>query len=375
MAEYSRLAKGHITTLTGGGTPVINLPFQPTSVKWWNFTASTSGGATGYVTNGYWDVSMGQGAAIYDKVTASTLALVADTTATGGVSSFAAGMLLQYGPAQTIGASGSITAGTPTDVVTTSAHGLVSGNWIVFTNLYETTTTGMQQIAGMPFQVTVTSTTAFNVNWDTSGSGFTTITGGDSALAAAAGFKQILYPCLYEPGVSFIDAINTSTGVVTTTAPHNFQVGQEIGFHIPKVYGSVQLNELPDILIPGSPVYYYVSAVGSSTTFTVANFPSGVSAFVPNQPFASFPGLKFPTVVAVGDINSGGTPYSGGALYPSPLLYNGQGLGQSPTINGPAISGAYVNNTSQGFFIGSTAAPTASQVIYWEAMLHDLSVN
>ncbi len=375
MAEYSRFAKGHITTLAAGGTPFINLPFQPQLVKWKNFTASTSGGATGYVTSGYWDVSMGQGAAIYEKVTASTLALTAATTASGGVYSFSAGLALQFGPNQTIGASGSITAGSPTLVVTTAAHGLVSGDWVVFNNLYETSTTGMQQIAGMPFMVTVTSTTAFNVDWDTSGSGFTTITGSDPAPAPSAGFKKILYPVLYAPGDSFIAAINTSTDVITTTAPHNFVVGQEVGFRIPSVYGTIELNELPDILIPGQPQNYYVSAVGSSTTFTIANAPASLTAFVPNQPFSSFRGLQFPQVFAVGDVNTGGALFAGGNLYPSPSVYEGGSVSQALTINGPAIQGAYINNTRQGFYIGSTAAPTASQVIYWEAELVDYAVN
>ena len=373
MAEYSRLAKGHVTTVTGGGTPVINLPFIPDTVQWWNRTAYATP-TSGFVTNGYWDVSMGQGNALLDLYTSGPVKTTSSITS-GGVSTFYAGLALQYGALQTIGASGSITAGSPTVIVTTSAHGLVSGNWVVFDNLYETTTTGMQQIAGIPFMVTVTSTTAFNVNWDTSGSNFTTITGSDPAPAPSAGFRQILYPVLYAPGDSFIDAINTSTGVVTTTAPHNFQIGQEIAFHIPSAYGSIELNALPNLVIPGSPKYYYVSSVGSSTTFTVANFPQSVTAFNGNQPFASFPGQQFAQVTAVGDVNTGGTLYSGGDLYPSPQLYNGFSTTATRTINGPAILGAFVNNTSQGFFIGATGAPAASQVLYWEATLHDYDVN
>jgi len=104
-----------------------------------------------------------------------------------------------------------------------------------------------------------------------------------------------------------------------------------------------------------------------------ANLPA-YTAFNPNQPFASYPGEQFPQVVAVGDVNTGGELYNGGNLYPSPRVYNNS-LGLSDTINGPAILGAYVNNTSQGFIIGANAAPTASQVLYWEAKFHDYSVN
>jgi len=92
-------------------------------------------------------------------------------------------------------------------------------------------------------------------------------------------------------------------------------------------------------------------------------------------------GLTPPQVVAVGDINSGGAAYSGGALYPSPSFPTFSG--GAPTINGPAINGAFVNNTAQGFTIGlgsgaaattnSASAPllTASSLYVWTALLFD----
>ncbi len=384
MAEYSRIAKGHVTTLAGGGTPFINLPFQPELVKWKNFTASTSGGATGYVPSGYWDVSMGQGAAIYEVVTATTLALTTATTLTGGVSSFSAGLSLQYGPVVLLGASGGIakTSSTVLTVTTTAAHGLVPGNWVTFQNLYETSTTGMQQIAGIPFEVqSVGSTTTFTVSWVGNSANLTAITAG--GLNTLAGFKQILYPCLYVPGVSVPWSIAQSAGVVTvnTTAACNFVVGQEIAFRIPAVYGAVELNESQgDILRPGSQKYFYVTSVDTATnncSFTF-NYSGPLTAFTVNTGLPNpmtFSGLRFPEVFAVGDINTGGTLYSGGQLYPSPNVFGENQLLSSPTINGPAISGAYINNTSQGFVIGSTVAPTGSQVIYWEAVLSDLSIN
>lgn len=381
MAEYSRISKGHVTTLSGGGTPFINLPFQPELVKWKNFTASTSGGATGYVPSGYWDVSMGQGAAVYEVVTVTTLALTAASTLTGGVYSFSAGLSLQYGPTVFLGGSGGIakTSSTALTVTTTSAHGLVPGNWVTFQNLYQTSSTGMQQIAGIPFEVlTVGSSTTFTIGWVGNSSNLTAITTG--GLNTLASFKQILYPVLYVPGVSVPWAITQSNGVVTvkTTAACNFVVGQEIGFRIPSAWGAGELNESRgNALIPGSQQYFYVTSVDTATdncSFTF-NYSGSLTAFNVNQTFASFPGLKFPEVFATGDINTGGVAYSGGQLYPSPNVFGSNQLLSSPTINGPAVSGAYINNTSQGFYIGSTAAPTASQVIYWEAVLSDYAVN
>ena len=133
-------------------------------------------------------------------------------------------------------------------------------------------------------------------------------------------------------------------------------------------------------MIPGQPQYYYVTSVArGSFTF---NYSGPLTAYNVNQTFASFPGLTFAQVVAVGDVNTGGNLYNGGNLYPSPNVYTG--LTSAPTINGPAILGSYINNTSQGFIVGAGAgtAITAgvlvganTNVIYWEAEYTDLSIN
>ncbi len=271
-------------------------------------------------------------------------------------------------------------------MTTSVAHGLATGNVVIFENLYQTSTTGMSQIAGIPFTVTVTSTTAFTINWNTNQSTYTAF---DSSTSTgnAGSWKQVLYPYLYAPDQAVISAINTTTGVVTTTSAHNFQIGQEIAFRIPSIWGSTQLNSLPNIPTPGSPIYFYVTAQ-TQNTFTVSPFPSGVTAY--NSNFSG--GSVLPTgafsyaqVVAVGDVNSGGVQISAGSpLYPSPLLFNGSGTTQVSTINGPAIQGAFVNNTSQGFIIGSgtgTVLTTghlvgaSTNVIYWVAYFDDLQVN
>jgi hypothetical protein len=251
----------------------------------------------------------------------------------------------------------------------------VPGDWVVFQNLYETTTTGMQQIAGIPFEVLTTNAptnTTFTIGWVGNSTNLTAISAG--GLNTNASFKQILYPALYVPGVAVPWSITVSGGVgtVKTTAPHNFQVGQEIAFRIPSAYGAQQLNELPNNVIPGSPQYYYVASV-TRDGFTFSNAPASITTFNVNQTFASFPGLKFPQVVATGDVNSGGYPYSGGTLYPSPSIYNGQSQVLTPTINGPAIQGAYINATFQGFVIGATIAGSSMDQIYWRAYMHDLN--
>ena len=388
MAEYSRIAKGHFTST--GNTQIINLPFQPDRVEMWNYTAANAGTADSVILSAEWDVSMGQGNCIVQAYNSDGV-FVYDTVASNGISSFAAGQLLQYGPLQLIGTANSAgIAKTSSSVLTVTAN-LAStvqpGDWIVFQNLYQTSTTGMQQICGIPFQVQSTSydadgtTTVFQVAWDGTASNLTAIT---TAATGACGYKKILFPTLYEPGVVFPYSITVSGGVgtVVTTAPHNYQVGQQIAFRIPTVYGAQNLNSLPDAAIPGQPQYYYVASVTNATTFTFANAPTLSSAFVPNATFASFPGLGFAQCVAVGDVNSGGYPYAGGSLYPSPSVYTN--LTSAPTIGGPAIQGSYINNTSQGFVIGAGTGTTVTagvlvgantNVLYWAAYLSDYAAN
>ena len=384
MAEYSRIAKGHFTS--NGNGNFVNLPFTPDRVELLNYTLANSAATSQNVVRAFWDVSMGQGQAVIEGYNA-TPALIFDVVSANGISSFQAGQMLQYGAVVQHGGTPvsdfSITAASPAVVTTVGNHGLTSGEVIVFSNLYQTATTGMQQMAGIPLTITVTSATQFSVNWNASGSNYTAFNTATST-GNVGSYKQVLYPYIYAPGACVITAINTATNTITTSQAHNFQIGQEVGFHIPSAWGTTQLNELPNVLIPGSPNYYYVTAV-TQNTFTVSVPLTGFTAFNPNQTFASFPGLKMPIVVPVGDVNTGGAVITAGSpLYPSPQLYSGFTNSVAPSINGPAIQGAFVNNTSQGFFVGNGSGrvlTTASlvgantNVMYWVAYQSDLVIN
>lgn len=385
MAEYSRLAKGVFTS--SGGAQVINLPFVPDFVEFINVTAVTTPTTDG-IPMAWWDSNMQQGTAIVDIFDATPV-LTMGHVDVNGISTFRAGQLLQYGPSLAID---SITRGNPTLVTTTADHGLKSGDVIIMSNLYQTAVTGFQQIAGIPFTITVTGDDTFTICWNTNQSEFTI---DYSALTAtqAATYKKVLYPYLYFPGTNFICDIQLGqTTTVDTTTAHNFVVGQEVAFRVPTIWGTQQLNSLPNIITPGSPIYGYVIEVIDYNTVVVDIDSTAFTAFDSNQPFLSFPGLSFPQIVAVGDVNTGGVQISfGSQLYPPPY-YTPIGDPNDPTrrfntINGPAIQGAYVNNTSQGFIIGSgsaligaVAVPGSSLVgiegdeIFWRAYLHDINV-
>ena len=377
MTEYSRSAKGSFTQAATGNNVAIYLPFQPNLVKLTNYTAYANFAASD-LPWAVWDVQMGQGFAAVGYVGAGPV-LETGVVTSNGISTFAAGLSLQFGAKQQIA---SIAKASPTVVTTAAPHGYNVGDVVLMEGLYESATTGMPQMSGMLFQITaVGSTTTFTVTWNSNQSNYTALT----ASPTGAFVMKVLYPFLYLPGQNFIEAINTTTNLITTTTNHNYVVGQQVAFRIPTAWGSTQLNSLPDTLIPGSPIYYYVTAVNSNTTFTVGGNLTNVTAYTSNVPVAQVPGLTPPQVVAVGDVNTGGFPYNGGNLYPSPAFPTFSG-GVS-TINGPAIQGAFVNNTRQGFVIGSGNAvvlgtpDTASHlsgetgdVIYWEALFDEIAM-
>lgn len=365
MTEYSRIAKGKTTVLSAGGTGPINLPFQPDYVEFINYTAMDTPTAT-WVVKGYWDANMGQGFAAYDFYDTGPV-YSTNVATTNGVSTFAAGLMLQYGASQQVV---SISTASPASVVVTG-HGYVSGDVVIFEGLYQSASTGMPQIAGVPFTVTVIDANTFTIPWNTNQSNYTALSGSPSGATV----KKVLYPYLYQPGVTYISAITTgTTTTIDTTDAHNFVVGQEVAFRIPSAWGTTQLNSLPNSVTPGSPIYGYVVSVTDYNTVVVNINSSAFTAFNSNQPFNAA-GQQFAQMVAVGDVNTGGVQISAGSqLYPPPYVVP-IGTTRVNTINGPAIQGAFFNNTSQGFIIGSNLAVAAQsgQTIYWRAFLHDYS--
>lgn len=381
MTEYSRMAKGKFTST--GGAQVVNLPFKPDFVEFLNYTVANtaiSGAANqNNVPQAWWDANMGQGFAIQQVYVGATPSVLQfDTVIANGISTFSAGQLLQYGPTLVVS---DVSKAAAALVTTTTNHGLTSGDVVILEGLYETSTTGMPQIDGIPFTVTVVSPTTFTIPWNTSQSNYTVISG---AATGTPRMKKVLYPYLYFPGTSFISNITLgATTTIDTTDAHNFVVGQEVAFRIPQQWGTVELNSLPNLLTPGAPMYGYVIAVTDYNTVVVNIDSSSYTAFNSNQTVANVPGLSYPQIVAVGDVNTGGVSISSGsALYPPPQ-YMPIGTTTFNTINGPAIRGSYVNNTSQGFIIGVGAGTVATSsslvgdngdVIYWRAYLHDMSI-
>jgi hypothetical protein len=372
MTEYSKMAKGRFTST--GAAQVVQLPFVPDFVEFLNYTAAATPANHG-IPRAYWDANMGQGFAFADLFNATPV-LTTGVVTSNGISTFSAGQLLQFGPTLSISGITKAAAGV---VTTTANHNLASGDVVVFQGLFQSSTTGMPQINGIPFTVTVTGATTFTIPWNTNQSAYTALSGSPSGATV----KKVLYPYLYFPGDTYISAITTgTTTTIDTTSAHNFVVGQEVAFRIPTAAGMTQLNSLPNSTTPGSPTYAYVISVTDYNTFVVNIDSSSYTAFNSNQAFSTG-SYQNAQVVAVGDVNTGGVAISSGsALYPPPQ-YMPIGTTTVNTINGPAIRGSFVNNSSQGFIIGAGATVSdassvlvgaASDVIYWRAFKHDMSI-
>lgn len=344
--EYSKLAQGTVASL-GGVTPVI-LPFLPDFVEIDNFTAATTP-TNGGIAKAIWYKDMGQGFAI-EYIFNATPVLTTGTITSGGISTFSAGFN-QFGPSLTVS---SITKANPAVVTTSTNHNLVTGNVVVFQSIAATSTTGMQQLASIPFVITVTGATTFTIPFNTNQAVFTAVTAGT--------VKQVLYPALYYPGDQVITgtatAVSGTQTTITTSDPHNYVVGQSVAFRIPKAWGPVELNS-PSQSPPYTANYFTVVSVGSLTTFNIAVPFANLTAFAVPTVAQVTAGLAPPQVVAVGDYNTG-------------ALATGTAFAPPTTINGPTIAGAFVNNTSQGFYIGGSIAGTAADVIYYRAYAHDL---
>ncbi len=387
MTEYSRMAKGNYTV--GSGTlgsvapsaKIINLPFQPDYVELINYTQAITPAQHG-IPFAFWDASVNVtvSSVVYNptiiEIFNATPVLTTDSVLTNGISVFSAGLGLQFGPtAQVIG----ITKANPARVNVT-AHGFSVGDTVILQGIATSVTNNdFRLINGIPFTiVTVSDANHFDIQWNTNQSNYTAISGSPTGALV----KKVLYPFLYLPEDNVVSAVTAgSTTTVVTTMYHNFETGQEIAFRIPQAFGMTQLNSLPNILIPGSPIYGYVTSITDNWTFVCNINSTAFTAFTTNPATPVPSNFTFPQVLAVGDVNTGGNAItSTSALYPSPLFPTSSN--RVATINGPAIRGSFVNNTSQGFIIGAGASRTdtsswvggsSGDVIEWRAYLHDFS--
>lgn len=103
-------------------------------------------------------------------------------------------------------------------------------------------------------------------------------------------------PQYFQPGFFFISSIsNGTTTTITTTANHNFVVGQTVRLQIPRVNLSIEFNEQSGNVLSIPAANQVVLDINSSF------YNLFQTSTQPNQP----------QIVAIGDLNSGATNNSG----------------------------------------------------------------
>lgn len=246
-------------------------------------------------------------------------------------------------------ASTYVTQANPANI-TVTGHGYSTGDtvWVYGT-------TGMLQISGVPYVITVVDANNFTIPVNSSGF---------AAAATAGNVKKFLFPDLYIPELCVITGVATgTTTVITTNINHNFVVGQEVGFIIPSAWGMTQLDSNVYLQSNFQPQQAYVTAV-TANTLTVNINSTGFTAFsYPTSATAAL-GLTFPQVYAIGDQNTGYSLTSSGLV---PFL------GVTNGVIG--IPGAFVANTRQGVIVGTgngtEVIHATSDVIRWRATFPD----
>lgn len=342
MTEYNKIAEGQFTST--GVAEFIELPFLPNSFEMWNITAYGTPTQNEIVEAISWQNATPGTASV--KYFDATPVLTTTNLASGGLSFIQAGTY-QYGPTLTIMGITQAAAGV---VTTTAPHGLATGDAVLIYG-----TTGMLQIAGEVYTVTVLSPTTFSIPVATNGTGFTG--------AATAGFcKRLLYPDLYIPYRAAITAISLgATTTITTAVNHGFVVGQEVFIQIPQVsataWGTFQLDTERYNQANVVPQQAYVTAVPAANQITVNVASTGFGAFAYPTSAQAALGMTFPAVYGIGDQNFGPT-------------------GPGPFVPPITIPGAFAVNTRQGVLVGlgngTQLMHQTNDVVRWRATFPDL---
>lgn len=261
-----------ITTVTQTGTlPTrikINTGFQPTRIEIMNATqfGQTGTGNLNIQKMG-WNYLTPSITYVEYINAAGTAILPGVVTASAGISVYDGSQSVLYGP-QITGTT--ITQASPA-VATAAAHGLQTGDIVLFTN-----NTNMKQLGGLLFKVTVINANSFSINIDASGF---------SAAETSFRVSRLLVGPLYYPQALTIVAITKAAqAVVTTSTEHGLTVGQKVRIRVPTGYGMTQINDLLTVISAVTATTFTCQDI-NSLAFTTFVYPAaGGGGFVANSP-------------------------------------------------------------------------------------------
>lgn len=251
-------------TSTGVGVK-INVPSSVDYFKVQNLTQLATQQATGrgVMFEWYGNGLVAADNAIEWKKTNSTDALNMVLATSGGFTYVQTSPVVE---AQAANAITAITAASPAVVTQTNTYS--EGDIVRIYN-----TTGMLQIAGMPFQIS-----------SVSGSGYTLIglrAAGFAAPATAGNTRRISKNAAVDPEILYITEITKATSAVVRTSVDPtayYVVGMKIRFSVPSSFGMTEINGLTGTITALSSANYTMTVDIDSTAFTTFAFPASTSS-------------------------------------------------------------------------------------------------
>lgn len=317
------IINGSFTSTGAAKTLVIRGDLD--SLEVWNATELAAANGNHGVSY-YWQRGLAANDGIVTLRNAAATAVTATTSAALGV----AGFTLVDSSVTAPGAARATTdIGTVAHrVLTANTAGLSVGSIVRLSNM-----TGAAQFNGMDFTVTAVNP---GVSFDI---GYTPVT---VAAAAAGQYRIIPNDTLYYPRNRYIASISQAAqAVVVLTVTHNLQVGQQVRFHVPPMYGMVELEGLTGNIVA-------VNTANNSITVDIDT--TGFTAFAwPLTAVAAASAHTLPQVVPVGE----NTATALAAVPPADILTD-----------------ATINDGYVGIILGAgVTSPAGSQndVIYWRA--------
>lgn len=310
------LSGSFTTPASGNANQTLKLPFVPDLIELWIQGDSTgdnweSVANPGPVKYAFWQSGMASGTAL---TTANTAGAATDTSVfltTGGITPVVSAAN-SLGVNQ--GGSG-ITKANPAVMTLTNSNVYNTGDVVILEQ-----TTGAVQFSGIPWSVVKTGATTYNLGIV----GTTFDSSGFAAAATNVTAKQVLFPTVMFPYVSYIVGMTlAATTTVVTSAPHGLVAGQFVRLVIPSPWGPTQISGQQG----------QVLSVTDAITFVVNINSSAASAFAFPTTAQASAGVTWPQVIPIGDQAS-------------------------------SFDGSFVDNDFQGFIIGNSA--TAGDAILSE---------
>ena len=323
-------------TSTGAGVKIL-LPSSADYFKTWNITKLTSSGT--FAVGGEWfGAKFGAGKspandgirlrkAGSNSVFQDAFSNAAGTTAGSGFTYVETSPVVE---AQNAAAITAITNASPA-VVTQNAHGYSAGDIV---RIY--TTTLMQQIAGMDFQIsTVTANNYTLIGLRAAG----------FAAAGTAGFtRRISKYNAVEPEYLYVTEITKAGSAVVRTSvdPTNYYVvGMKVRFSVPSSFGMSEIDGLTGTITALSAANYTMTVDIDSTSFTTFAFPASTPTNT----------QRFATVAPAG----AKTQYD-----PTTLTYTGYNFSLQPFHTGQFTPYMYLGGGNEFSVVGD-----ANDVINW----------